>query len=626
MARHALNRPIETYRSTPSRRGVLRQRLLACLLAVPAVAGFSPRVMADDCCPPMIVVDPCAPTMGQMLQGNVPATADAPLSDMLQQPVGPESSMAPTPTPDAAPQLNDLTDPGDSLAQPVTDQQSQNFNLGNSLARGGGAGAGSLALADTPNMMGDFLGGGRNSLFNYNLAGDANPSFASGGSNVTNSKLSDNNSAIPRDRVSMRYHYFNDAASQLALRQQGSLFISLFNPNGAGNFQQLVGEGFAQEFDTHLLELGMERRVTENYSIEVRVPTVVTLDSNLSLSATDVISPFGDDVLYGQSNFGGTMGNYDFEFRDISIINKFALIRTCDRVVSGGFGLRLPTGRDGSISVLDGVNTDPSVSANIDRNGNGMFDGAPPDITLPFATAFRNRDVSTDFRTVSITPFLASTGRLGKKSFYNAFTSLDLPIGENKVTYRETYLDTVLGPGFVGGQEFDGNGNPQYSVLSNPEQVQSIREQTLLNFDISVGRWLYESRCRNARLRRVAVLGELHYTTTLNDADIAQFQSLEPGAMGPTQTAQLNPSGSSIVTAANASPVDESPFQVGNIANRIDALNANIGLVSQWGDSWTVSTGLGVPLRERDDALFDYEFQLQINYYPGGFGGLPTMF
>lgn len=532
--------------------------------------------------------------------------------------------------------------PPELLAPPATDtlqppvisapDAAQQFDATSVFATNFGAGGATSLAFSAPNMMGDFLSGGRNSLFNYNLAGDLNPSFTSGGSSVTNSKLSDNNSAIPRDRFAVRYHYFNEASTQLALRPMGDLFLSIVSPGSIdAPFEQPVVEGLRRRFDTHLIEFAAERRITEDYSLEIRLPTVVTLDSNLSPVATNPIEPFPNDepgTLYGQATPFATLGDYDYEFRDLTLINKFALIRTRSYVFSGGFGLRLPTGRDSSLRVYDGVNTNPNVSDSVQRP-DGSF------IAVPNVTAFRSRDVSVDLRTVSITPFLAATGSLGRCSFYNAFTSLEVPIGKNKVRYQETYTDVLPNDpndpiaGFVpdgqpGSPTFSFNDN-DYSVFSNPVQTAEIGDQTLLNFDLSFGRWVYQA-CHHRRLRRAAILGELHYTTTLDDADRASFQSYEPDSSTRTQTAELSPPGSDVLTASFATPVDEAPYQVGNLANRIDSLNMNLGLVTQWSDSWWLATGVGVPLRDASDALFDWELQVQLNFYPSGLSGLPPMF
>src|SRR5438128_2775994 len=70
-----------------------------------------------------------------------------------------------------------------------------------SLFAGGGE-----TTAFAPNMMGDLLYGSRSISFDYqSLISGA------GATSVVNPKVAENNSPQPRDRVSYRYNFFNDA-------------------------------------------------------------------------------------------------------------------------------------------------------------------------------------------------------------------------------------------------------------------------------------------------------------------------------------------------------------------------------------------------------------------------------
>jgi len=581
--------------------------------------GTSPCNPCDNV-QPYSVIDPCQnplSTTPGMMEVQV-----EPLEAPAESAIDESSESA---SEDVMQELAEPIVPTEPLTQP-------NVDLSSGLATNFGAGGASgLAFSDMPNMMGDFLGSGRNTNFVYNLAGDANPAKSSGGSTVQNSKLSDNNSAIPRDRLSFRYHYFHNAATQKSVQPTGNKLFLWNTPTpaplpGGPVFEQDVVQQFDDRFDAHLFEFAMERRLTEDFSIEMRIPFTATLDSNLELDSLQVDQPFKDagnfeDDLFGSAFPQGTLGNYDFEIRDLTLISKAVLLRDCNYVLSGGLGVRVPISNDSTLRVYDGINTNPNVFASI-RQPDGSF------VDTPLITMFRERDIRTDLQTVSLTPFLAVAAQLTKKSFFNGFASIEAPLGKDKVTYRERYLDASPTPGFIQDPTvqspapagFPDAGNPfsannTYNVFARDPQTQRIREQTLLSIDMSIGRWIYEARSRCQRLQRLALISELHYTTTLNDADIAQFQSVDANGNAVIEYNQ----------AFTTSSLED-PFTVGNLSNRLDVLNANFGIYSQWGQNLTVATGVGVPLRDDDDKLFDWELQLQLNYYPRGFSGLPTVF
>ncbi|MEM8910919.1 MAG: hypothetical protein AAGC97_04055 [Planctomycetota bacterium] len=628
--------------STRQRRRQLR-RWLFCLIAVPTGSIAVDSVGANgqepcqpapivEACPVPCFVDPCAPAPPAMIESA--PTAKGPMAELLKDDAS-EPTDAPEPTPELneTPVADDVADPSVNFSSPVTEVPPSNFNLRSGLSRTAGT-AGALAMADTPNMMGDFLGGGRNNSFEYNFAGDGNPSFGSGGSVVTNSKVSDNNSAIARDRVTFRYHFFDDAATQQELRATGDKIRVDFNTVSLVN--QDVVRGTTTDYDTHLFEFGFERRLSENVSLEFRLPFVASLDSRQDLSATSPLVESG--TIFGFSDPSGTTAIENVEFRDISLISKFMLVRTKDTVISSGLGTRLPTSPTSGATVFDGLNTDPNDDVQVfgldpggDPNNVADYNQVLPD--RPYITLFRLRDFETDLNTVSLTPFLAIAKNLGCDTFFNGFLSLDVPIGTNSVSYQESFLDAVGGTGYIDGTTSNGSlviDGTNFNTYTSAISEQDIREQTLLNLDMSIGHWIYQSRHRTSMLRRVALLGELHYMTTLNDADVAEFNSLAPNVnfnsglpVGPGNEEFLQ---AQIYDEDTDTFRDESPLRVGNLANRLDVLNANVGVVSQWGDGLTMATGVGVPLRNEDDSLFDWELQFQLNYYPGGFVGLPTMF
>jgi hypothetical protein len=108
-------------------------------------------------------------------------------------------------------------------------------------------------------------------------------------------------------------------------------------------------------------------------------------------------------------------------------------------------------------------------------------------------------------------------------------------------------------------------------------------EQNLLIVDFSVGRWLYREET-DSGLRGVASVLELHYTSTLQDADIVTA----PGNL------------------------DFTP-RFGNIANRLDVLNATAGLHFQLTEMSNLRIAGVAPLRGAFDQQFDAEIQVSFN-------------
>jgi hypothetical protein len=115
------------------------------------------------------------------------------------------------------------------------------------------------------------------------------------------------------------------------------------------------------------------------------------------------------------------------------------------------------------------------------------------------------------------------------------------------------------------------------------ENVGKLNEQTLLYLDLAVGYWLYRDS-EAPRLTGVAVVGETHYTTTLQDADII---------FGTDPNANL---------------------LIGNVDNRFDVVNGTIGLQFLFFDLSSLRVAGVFPLGERpDQRFFDSEVQVQFN-------------
>jgi hypothetical protein len=118
--------------------------------------------------------------------------------------------------------------------------------------------------------------------------------------------------------------------------------------------------------------------------------------------------------------------------------------------------------------------------------------------------------------------------------------------------------------------DFDLNGNKVRALGLGTRGI--LQDQNLLFVDASVGRWLMQSSDRSRRLRGVAAMTELHYTSTMNDPD-------------------------SVAGVTN-------PF------GHMDILNLTAALHFQF-KSTSIRIGGAAPLRDDEERLYDAEIIAQ---------------
>jgi hypothetical protein len=166
------------------------------------------------------------------------------------------------------------------------------------------------------------------------------------------------------------------------------------------------------------------------------------------------------------------------------------------------------------------------------------------------SVTFRNSNARLDFENeaVHLLPYLAVQSSPDENWFFHAFAQIDIAANENEVS--------IVGNGFTDSD--------------------SLADQTLLYLDGSVGYWWYQS-ADDSGLTGLASVVELHYTTTLNDADTANLN----GAL------------------------------IGNFENRYDVLNLTAGVHSEWSGNTAVRVAVVVPL-DRDERFFDSETQVSV--------------
>lgn len=355
--------------------------------------------------------------------------------------------------------IDDKKDPSIPPA-PVTDAVTQ-------LSPSGGFSGQGIA----PNMFGDRFGtSGFVILSSPTSVIIPNPGA---GGVVGRTKVADESSPIPRDRLIFTYDYFDN----VPLRAGGQA-VNRY----AFGFEKTFCNGMA--------------------SVEVRLPFASTLGSDQSVT---------------------TGPQTRTELGNLFLAFKALLYRTDTCAVAVGTGVNLPTADDASVS---------AANAELLRIEN---------------------------RTVVFEPYFA---------------------------VLLTPSDRCFGQFWVSAP-FDTNGNPVYvntgGGLFGPTRVGTLQDQTRLFADAQLGYWLIRNDDCSSRLRGLAPFVELHYATTMNDADVIQS-----GA-----------------------------FAVGSLANRTDGLNLTAGVIVQLGDRCNLSTGVVVPLRNNDNQEFDYQIGVRAQYLFG---------
>jgi hypothetical protein len=264
--------------------------------------------------------------------------------------------------------------------------------------------------------------------------------------------------------------------------------------------------------------------------------------------SVDVRMPFTGGVDQSVRNFQGQSAPSSFSMEtgkmgNLSLTLKAYLLQYKQTSISGGLGISLPTGSAVNIGAFEVVNQEAfGYSINIDNNA------------------------------LHLMPFLGAYRPIGDSYWLQAFTQIDTSTNGNDV--RTTRVRTDLA------------GN----LLGLDESRLRLNEQTLLYADVSFGKWWYRDNCQCGQrhgLTGVASVLELHYTSSLNDADTLNLGGIP---------------------------------RVG-VDNRFDMLNLTTGLQLEFNNSWRMNVAGVFPLREgrfddsgrQEDRGFDGEFSLQIN-------------
>jgi hypothetical protein len=421
-----------------------------------------------------------------------------------------------------------------------------------------------------PNMIGHLLMGSRSVTFRYNRAAGLINVADFGSTNLTNPAVADDESPIPRDRISFRFNYFDDAQSVTGFG------TPVFNPLTG------VGTAFAQtrQFSAERYTFSFEKTFLDQWgSIELRVPFSTGLAANQNFSAGDITGPATGGAFNVVGTPERTLGSEGTQFENMTLIFKGLAYRSRPLAVSAGLALEIPTGADTNVRIVD-----YSGSAVVGQ-----------------ATVQRERVIHIDNETWSLSPFLAAVYTPTKRLFTQGFLQFDFPLNTNTINYSDRF---TRGTSPVTIAQLAQAGLISFPSLDPPFSARNgISEQTLMQVDWGIGYWLLRDPSRTW-ITGVAPSLELHYTTTLKDASVVTL----PG----DPLLQIDPRTGNLV--------QETPPRVGNVRNRVDIFDMTVASTFLISDRATLATGVSFPLKGKDDRTFEWEFHLQLNYYFGGIG------
>lgn len=342
--------------------------------------------------------------------------------------------------------------------------------------------------------------------------------------------IAEANSPLPTNRLYYSYRHFHNASTISAYQFSETL-----------------------DLDRHLI--AWEKTFWDDMaSVELRLPIEQRIRSDIfSIIAPDfnVVDPL---VAPGDGR--------DTELGNIAGIFKYLLVERDWFALSAGIGVTLPTSQD--------------VEYNLAVAGEIAFPSSPG------LTADMNAAYQGDFanETVYLEPFLAWLTLPAERWFHQGFLQIETAANPSRVTF-----DGVAATDFYQNNVFVGF----YDFFTPVPQRVELFSQTLMRLNLGLGYFLVDQP-QNPGLKHLVTMAELHYTTTLQDANLSNVP---------------------LTVDASAGTVPLQTITVGNGLNRSDLLNAALGVSAHMGD-WIVTNGFIAPLRRDQDRGFDFEYNLQL--------------
>lgn len=387
----------------------------------------------------------------------------------------------------------------------------------------------------TPYMIGDTVAGTCTTFSGLLIEAElSHPSLACSRLNI-----SENNSPLPVDRVYMSYRHFHNAQKLRIFQFEQSESLDRFTLGGEHTF----GDGVA--------------------SVEVRMPIEGRTSSDLFSDIND-----GGDG----DGFHPFIDPRRTELGNISTIFKLLLHEDEEFACSCGLGVTWPTAQD--------FHYQATIFTTI------TF----PDDPALGGVVTTDRDVFVDLRasneTIYLAPFVAwlYTPQDSPRFFHQGFLQVEAAANNSTVKIHGDGFNVINFPTL----------GPVNTLTVVPAALSEAElfAQTLLRLNLGIGCTLHENPA-DSWLKRLIGLAELHYTSTLNDANFTTVTELT----FLTDFPFLDP-------LAN-------PVVVGNAANRVDILNAALGVTAEVGNL-VVTNGFVAPIRSGADRGFDFEYNLQV--------------
>ncbi|MEM9365947.1 MAG: hypothetical protein AAGD07_08110 [Planctomycetota bacterium] len=486
---------------------------------------------------------------------EAPDTEGAPesIGRFLGDPPGPQSNENPEVIRPNDPGAQATVDPfnlfSPPLAEPSIPPASTQFatarsNFGSNARSLAGIGT-AAGLASVPFMIGDTNAGTCFALRGLVNANIGHPTLTCSRLNI-----SENNTALPVDRVYTSYRHFHNATE-----------LQVFQVSESFNTDRLV-LGFEKTFFGGLM------------SVETRIP----VERRLTSDGIGIVDPSGSgfvDLV--------TADDYEIGLGNLSVITKGLLLNTSNLVWSGGLGVTLPTARDVRYQLATNVVTPNNL------------------VPLLAAQTIATFDFQYENETVYLSPFLSWLWSPDQSRwFHQGF--LQVEVAANPSTLTTTAAGTSLffsntaPPVFLGDNTFL-SGAPANAAAPAEPVDSDVFAQTLMRLNLGVGYEFLRPR-DGRRIRSARALFELHYTATLQRAN----QSLVPITNFVTVAdPSLTPLLPFLIQDTN----------VGNAEPHTHLLNAAAGLSFDIG-RFTITNGVAAPLREAPDRGFDFEYNLQV--------------
>lgn len=387
----------------------------------------------------------------------------------------------------------------------------------------------------TPYMIGDTVAGTCTTFAGLLLTAElSHPSLACSRLNI-----SENNSALPVDRLYFSYRHFHNAQR-----------LRIFDFEEVQNLDRFTLGG------EHTFRDGM-------FSVEVRMPIEGRTSSDLFSDLVD--GGDGDGIEPFSDARRAELGN-------VSTIFKMLLAQNCEWAWSAGLGVTWPVAQDFR------------YQANIFRTVELIDDPAFGGLVTSDRNVFVDLRASNE--TIYLAPFTSwlYTPQAMPRFFHQGFLQVETAANPSSV--------------HVSGDGFNVVNFPSIGPVNVTTLVPALFSeaelfaQTLLRLNLGVGYTLVDNPERSW-IQRMIGLAEIHYTTTLNDANFTSIQEFN------------------FLTDFPGSPPIIQPTFIGNAANRVDILNVALGLTAEVGN-YVVTNGFVAPIRTGTDRGFDFEYNLQV--------------